>query len=304
MDRFITTAALCLGVCATTACNEHPLKPVEYTWHQTCGESLTIASERPNVMLVLDRSSSMTDDDELWDHDNRPETAPVTRWSSLHGVTSDLLGRFDDRMHFGAVLFPSEDATKGGPGACRTADAADVEVGADGANQILAMLPGADARTQGGTPTRAGLLNAVDHLNDLDSEAPRAIVLVTDGEANCVGDDLVEYDAVVEEVVAQAQLDGVLTYVVGIDIGAAGDEEQEDEAEARDPIEDLSAIARAGGAPREGPVAFYNVSDEAELDAALKKIAAQVVCRVEVSEAPEQDAELFVSVGGEAVPEV
>lgn len=304
MDRFITTAALCLCAGVATGCNEHPLKPVEYTWHQTCGESLTIAAERPNVMLVLDRSGSMTADDERWDHDNRPETDPVTRWSSLHGVTSDLLGRFDDRMHFGAVLFPSQDAQSNWAEACPTADAADVEVGPQGAAQIVTMLPGANATTEGGTPTQAGFLNAIDHLNGLESEAPRAIVLVTDGAANCVGDDPLAYDGEVEEVVAQARLDGVLTYLVGIDIKQQEPADEQDDVEVRDPIEDMNAIARAGGAPKVGAEAFYNVFDEAALDSALAEIAAQVVCSVEVSEAPQDGAEMFVSVGGEPVAEV
>ena len=294
-------AALVL-VASTAACNEHPLKSTEYTWHQTCGESVSIAAERPNVMLVLDRSGTMTADDKRWDHDGRAATAPVTRWSSLHGVTSDLLDRFDDRMHFGAVLFPSEDAGTSWAEACPTADTADVAVGPRGAAQIMEMLPGPDAVTRGGTPTQAGLLNAVDHLNDVESEVPRAIVLVTDGEANCVGDDPKAYDPGVQEVVSQARMDGVTTYLVGIDI--TGTDPNARDGEPRDPIADMNAIARAGGAPKAGPEAFYNVSDEASLATALDEIAAQVVCTVDVGAAPQDDAEMYVSIGDASVDEV
>lgn len=302
MNRRIVTAALVsLCACAATGCNEHSLKPVEYTWHQTCGESLTIVAERPNVMLVLDRSGSMTHEDEKWDHDNLSSTPLVTRWSSLHAVTSDLLDRFDDRMHFGAVLFPSQNARGSvGPGPCRTADAADVEIGAEGATQIVAELPAANEETHGGTPTQAGLLNAINDLNDLDDEAPRAIVLVTDGAANCVGGDYQkgEYDEEVEEVVSEARTDGIVTYVVGIGITS------EHPVEGRDLIEDMNAIAKAGGAANEGSQAFYNVFDEAALDAALAQIAAQVVCDIAVSEAPNDDATMYVSVGDESLTHV
>jgi hypothetical protein len=58
----------------------------------------------PNVMLVLDKSRSMTNP---WDHDLDATTPQISRWHSLHNVVSDLTAQFSDTIQFGSILFPS-----------------------------------------------------------------------------------------------------------------------------------------------------------------------------------------------------
>jgi hypothetical protein len=84
----------------------------------------------------------------------------------------------------------------------------------------------------------------------------------------------------------------VSTYLVGIGIT------DEHDVPGRNLVDDMNAIARAGGVAREGEEAFYNVFDQDELDAALAAIAEEVVCTVEIGAGPDDpEATMFVAVG-------
>lgn len=70
----------------------------------------------------------------------------------------------------------------------------------------------------------AGVTTALDHLRTLDAQIPRAILLITDGAANCIDDAdpevmFEQYDASIHTIVGDAfTLDGIPTYVVGVGI--------------------------------------------------------------------------------------
>ncbi|MEM6294682.1 MAG: vWA domain-containing protein [Myxococcota bacterium] len=270
----------------------------------SCGaETLTLDVRPPDVMLVLDKSGSMMT---TWDHDRDGATAEVTRWSSLHGVVENLVTDFDDALHLGAVLFPAADVPDvSGAEACRMATGPDAPASAAGGASLLAALPSADATAiYGGTPASEGLRIATDHLVSIADGRPQAIVLITDGAANC-GDGLTGaerftvYDAEVPFVAADAFATGVPVYVVGIDI-----EDDLLEIPVANPWERLSEVADAGGVPREGGVPFYDVFDEGELDDALSTIASDVGCTLTLPEALDDLSRLELAIDGVAVPAV
>jgi hypothetical protein len=127
----------------------------------TCGgERVLLSSARPSVMLLLDKSGSMVDN--AWDHDGDDSTEAVNRWTSLHDVTSNLLGTYADTVDFGAVLFPAADAeVLGNAGydatfqaACRMSDDAEVAVAPGTREAILAAMPGRDASFEACTLSR------------------------------------------------------------------------------------------------------------------------------------------------------
>jgi hypothetical protein len=274
----------------------------------TCGgERILLSSSRPNVMLLLDKSGSMVSN--AWDHDGDSDTEEVNRWTSLHDVTSSMLDTYGDTVNFGAVLFPALDSEVPNSNdydtvfnaACRMADEAEVAVAEGTRDAILAAMPERTAEFEGATPTREAILNGLNHLESVEATGPRAMVLVTDGAANCVyapdtGIGNV-YDTELEQTVRSAYADnGIPTYVVGIDISA------DHPVDGRNLKDDLNAVADAGGVARDGDERFYNVADQDTLAAALDEIARRVECTVELDDAPSDPDALEVEIDGELMP--
>jgi hypothetical protein len=254
----------------------------------------------PNVMLVLDKSRSMTNP---WDHDLDPTTADLSRWHSLHNVVADMTDQFSGTINFGSILFPSADAWLDEPTnahSCVVAAFPEVEVGSNTRDDILASMPAPEDLTiSGGTPTAAGVQAAVDHLLSLPGDAPRAVLLLTDGAANCNPDEAPEdtlfvYDAQVPLVVAAAFADhSIPTYVIGINIL-----DEMGTKPAVNPYEALTEVASAGGAPSPGIDTFYNSFNEIELAAALEDVAMKIECTVSLPEEPQFPDLAEVSVDG------
>ena len=191
-----------------------------------CGEAMVEPmAVPPNVVLVLDKSGSMVQNS--WNHDQDDATPDVTRWQSLHSVVTNIANNFDAAINLGMQLFPSLSATNAyGASACVVSAMPEVSVSPMNGANILAAMPPADATSatiKGGTPATAGVQSAADHLKTLDPAIPRAIILVTDGAANCGGmtdQEMMElYDEQLPMVVADLyNNDNIPTYVVGIDM--------------------------------------------------------------------------------------
>ncbi|MBL4689755.1 MAG: VWA domain-containing protein [Nannocystaceae bacterium] len=269
----------------------------------TCTSSIIdVAANPPEVMLVLDKSTSMVNDS--WMHNGNS----VRRWESLHAVVSEVATRYEGSMNFGAVLFPSLDAqgvNSGFSGSCRMADAADVHTAANNASEILAAMPNADdfEAIRGRTPARAGIELAAANLAALQSKGGRAMILVTDGLANCASEDQPNlYDQSMPAAVAAAAAQQIPTYVVGIDIR----DEHVSYADAN-ALQELNTVALAGGVPASAAVgepAFYDASDETALHEALDAIAARVECTIPLTEPAPQDAIVTITVDDEEVSEI
>ena len=170
---------------------------------------------------------------------------------------------------------------------------------------IVGALPAADTFDLfGGTPASAGLSVVLDHLDAVADGRPQAVVLVTDGAANCLegtsGNDVfIQYDDGLEPMVAMAAADGVPTYVIGVDIL-----DQVGSFPADNPYERLNEIALAGGVPQDGDEAFYNTSDEETLLVALEGIADELSCTINLGQDAEFENQLTVRVGDDEVARV
>jgi hypothetical protein len=267
------------------------------------GETLTFALTPPDVMLVLDKSRSMTF---VWDHDADTMTPDTMRWTSLHGVVEQLVGSFWDRMRFGVKLFPALEADSQDlqGTACLVTDAPDVPVDENDAQTVLAGIPGAyDGTISGGTPATDGIEAARNHLLSIREDRPQYMVLVTDGAANCMDGVPWEklgqhYDVNLPVTVGEAfTQDQIPTYVVGINI--VDELIQNPDA---NPWQELNKVAQAGGMAREGDEAFYNVFDQIELQAALDEIAARIECTLTLDYPPPNPGLVSVELAGEEVP--
>jgi hypothetical protein len=273
-----------------------------------CGEAdIMIPVETPNVVLVLDKSRSMVSSS--WDSDADPNTPDVTRWFSLHSVVELIAESFDMSMNLGMVLYPSKKAeSEYTINACLVEATPDVPVAAQSGSSILATMPpaGADeAEIAGGTPARAGVITAFDHLLGINDGMSKYVVLVTDGAANCSLEaaDEVErfevYDEALLQQVADAYAQGITTFVVGIDIlDVESETKQDGNPDATNTFEKLNALAEAGGMPKEGDTAFYNSLNQIELQEALTAISKQVLpCQIPLEPVPDFPDWVEVKVG-------
>lgn len=288
----------------STGCNEHYLKSFDYDTTQVCNHDVRVEVIKPKIMLVLDKSGSMAV--ETWDDDADPSTENVTRWSSLYGVVDTLLSEQESRLDFGATLFPATDARSTEYDlACLMSDAPDVDVAELNRDAIMSVMPAADAVVEGGTPATAGIAVGLENLLSLETEDPRVMILVTDGAANCQEgteehDVASVYDGNLPGVVASAYDNHeVATYVVGIDI-----RDEMGDLPVANAYASLNEVALAGGAPREGDEAFYNVADAVELQDALRDIVGDLSCQVQLQDAPNPEETMIFRVAGEVQNEI
>ena len=272
-----------------------------------CGEAkIDIPIPPSDVVLVLDKSSSMGT--VVWDGDADPNTPAVTRWNSLHGAVEGLVTTYERSLNFGVVLSPSNAATaEYTVAACPVEAAPEAPVAPMNAATLLAALPEAPAQVVGATPTRAALLAAVSHIEAQMDGLPRAIVLVTDGAANCSPEAVDEaarfevYDDAVLEVVADAAAAGIRTFVVGLAVAdTTSAKVQDGEPDATNLFERLNELALAGGAPQDDPLQrFHGASDQPGIEAALTSIAVALLpCTLTLDPVPYRPDYVDLSVAG------
>ncbi|HEY0133749.1 MAG TPA: vWA domain-containing protein [Nannocystis sp.] len=278
--------------------------------------TVTRAPLSPNVVLVLDKSGSMVADPSgLWDHDADPNTPPVTRWSSLHQVVEAITNEFDDTINFGAQLFPGVDAKADYSAlACTINEDIDIAVSAMNKDVIFAGIPAADDTSmRGGTPMAAGVTTALEHLKTLDAQIPRAILLVTDGAANCIDDAdpevmFEQYDESIHSIVGDAfALDGIPTYVVGVGIqDLVSSDAKDGSPDSVNTFTRLNELATDGGKPKNDPgEKFFNTVNQSELAAALTEIAVDTLtCIIPLDPPLNAPDEITVEVDGMQIPHI
>lgn len=233
-------------------------------------------AQRPNVALVLDYSSSM-----------QMFLGNKTRWGVLWEAVDFLIAGWDAQINLGMMTFPDLDVPD--YNSCVTEDF-EVPVAAMNGANILAVLPPADFDPPGNTPTRSGVLVAADHLETLDPAVPRAIFLVTDGDALCGSQQNEEQtddgvDEVIGEVFSQR---GIPVYVIGL------------AAKGSAFIEHLNEMGLAGGVPDPAPDQdYYSGDDQAKLQAVFEQVAIDVItCVLDLDEAPSEPKLFKVTVAG------
>lgn len=283
-DSTGTTAAGTTGTTGRTSETTGSRQPIPCQVEDT-----QITPTPPDVLLVIDKSGSMSN--EKWDHDEKAQTPDVTRWSSLHGVVESIVTNFDTTVNFGLKLYPFLDATPFEPLACIVAEGVEVEVAPENGATVLSVLPAADFKVLGGTPVKSGLVEAYTYLEAVGPTHQRFALLVTDGEISktCAGEIFKEALGAVKT----AFLNGIPTYVVGIDIDGST-------------FAQLSSLALLGGKPDpKNPFNFYQTSSQIELQAALQQIVDDTLsCVVDVLPEPSEPELFEVWIGAAEVPAV
>jgi hypothetical protein len=263
------------------------------------GFSIVPTNVYPHVMLIVDVSSSMY---ESWDHDQDALTPAIPRWVTARGLLDQVIPALDDDIYFGLQRAPSVDAcpaaTVDDPN-CTDADVClvgatpEIEIGELHGEPILASLPDASASALelvGGSPIGAAYVSALDHLLAQPEQTVSAIVLVTDGGANCSEPSLPEavevFDDELAALVSSAYVEhGVATFVVGVGVGEQPSLPAQPDSPAVDIYTALNQLGLAGGAPWDGgtqPRKFYDAAQPDELLLALDTGEGITDCTVDV----------------------
>lgn len=291
-----------------------------------CGlTSVEATFSAANVLLVIDKSSSM---------DDQPEGFELNKWEALKAALEPALTAAPRKMSFGLLLYPfrqqSEIPLDCFEGCCELPAAPDairvgVEPASSSAGKVMAALEAASPG--GGTPTAAALDAALAYYTlgaGKDLKGDKLVLLATDGGPNCGASDAVcsaeqctpnldgvcpaeqgnccagegsyclDAAAVVEKIRALAEA-GVPTFVIGI----PGTERY---------AEYLSEFATAGGVPNpHSGAAYYAVSAAGgveELTRTFVDITTHLVrsCDVELGAAAPDRSLLNVAVDCEVVP--
>ena len=264
---------------------------------------------KSSVMLLLDKSGTMTSNSVgLWDHDNNPNTPTVYRWKSLYTVLSAVLPMYDGKVDLGAGLFGAKTATSNyDPSACVVEEVPEAPLAPDNAATIMAALPAAGAIVKGGSPTAAGFTTVASHLVDVPDDRPRAVVLISDGPANCSADafnntELFEVydDTIHEDVSLLWSSEGIATYVVGIDLqNATSNASKDGTPDNVNSYEKFNQLAVQGGRPRAGDPKFYQTHNELDLTTALTTILEDVQsCVLPLDDVAVDPTSATVKVGG------
>lgn len=268
-----------------------------------CGGMRVEAMPVPvNVLLVIDKSGSMTD---------RPEGFALDKWTAMKEALGSALSSAPSTVRFGLLLFPRAVAQTiplqcDGELCCEVPganEAVSVGVGSDRIDAVGQAL--SETSPGGGTPTAAALAQALDYYvqgEGLALEGERYVLLATDGGPNCnpelscdsdlctpnldgaaqcaganccqgAGEFCLD-DAGVTQQIEALKAAGIATFVVGI----PGSESY---------TTYLDAFARAGGVPQQGTDHDYFAvsaqSGVSGLTGVLKGITTQLLRSCEVA---------------------
>jgi hypothetical protein len=253
-----------------------------------------LEKQPPDVLILLDRSASMTEQVLPPGFDvgmflacllagNCPMTA--SKWVTMTGALNASVSASAATVNYGLKFFPNDSA-------CGVTDGVAVPIAANNA----APMSGAIAMTTPGgfTPTATALASAGKYLMNLTRPNPRFVLLATDGEPTCgagggnMGSDAQSSIAAVTNLAAA----GIPVYVIGIATQGMADTT-------------LNAMATAGGRPRSGTPAYYPVQTATDLTAALSAIGGQIASCTFTVKPPDPPADpnnVAVKANGMTVP--
>lgn len=288
-----------------------------------CGDSfLSERRDPPNLYFLVDRSGSM--------HDGPDDR--TTKYDMARVVIGDLLRAIGHRVRYGASIFPGVSADECGPGRKiipLTLGNPPSCTGKPDPTLTMQLTAFGSFTPKGNTPTSAALADLAPELEALEGKT--YLVLVTDGAPNCnvdatcdvdlcapniehgtlggvacsgavnccdperfgkyAGGNCVDIDES-ERLVADLEEHGIKTYVVGMP-----------GAEAYAGV--LDRLAEAGGTARTAATtAYYAVSDQEELEAALYAIGTGLAirCSIDLETPPDDPRHVNVYFDGQLVP--
>jgi len=230
----------------------------------------------PNMLIVLDRSLSMTED-----LDGVLGGTP-SKWEIATAAIDEVTVAFSEQIRFGLMMFPGASEECGLDDPC-DAGGVFIDPAPETAEAISTQIDFSGACALG-TPIGETItaLNGYQGLQDPDRD--NFVLMLTDGQPmECTDHDL-------EVAVAQlrAQPEDVRTFVVGFGSGV-------------NPTQ-LAAMAMAGGTARDTDPVYYQADDATALQEAFADIAGSIVsCDFLLAEVPPDPADLYAFFDAELV---
>jgi hypothetical protein len=244
----------------------------------------------PDIMIVMDRSLSMTND-----VNDRPCTGGTgtngncganSKWEIVVPVINQVVAGTDAKVNWGMFYLGDE------PAMCGVATAPVVPIAAMNASAVTTSLTSNTFNGQVGTPTQRAIRGAVSYLTSLTDQNPKYLLLATDGQPNCATANSLNTDdtAGTQSAVADALAANIPTFVVGIgNTNAAAS---------------LNQLAIAGGRPQMGGTSsYYQVNDATALATALGTIVGQAAsCTFNIGPPPDGTTVKGLGVFGDGAP--
>ncbi|MFO0725085.1 MAG: hypothetical protein U1E65_14995 [Myxococcota bacterium] len=238
-----------------------------------CGSDLYTAEKvPPNLLLVIDRSSSM----------NEMIGSGATRdskWNIAKAAIHSLVTTYSGQIFFGLSMFPGQDQACQRNMRCEPG-AINVQVGARHETQVDNFVMG--AATCNGTPLAEEMESLVSYPGLGDTTRENYVLLVTDGMPTCSNDPVNGVTGL------KNRTPSVKTFVVGFGGGVSANQ--------------LRDMARAGGTARSGTPEYYQADDAASLRSAFAAIAGSVIsCNYALGTRPPDPTQLYVYFDGAEV---
>ncbi|MBK9266555.1 MAG: VWA domain-containing protein [Polyangiaceae bacterium] len=220
----------------------------------------------PNMLLVVDRSCSMTG-----------KVGDSTKWNIAVAAINKMTTDFTGQIRFGLTLFPDRVTPN-----CQQ-DKIPIPVGPGNEMAVQTLmtnaLKAADTNFPDGpcvTNIQTGMQQATTEPAFLDTERDSYAVLITDGKETCGS------DATTEQIIKDLHdMAGVPTFVIGFGAGI-------------DPAQ-MDKFAVAGGVPSSGATKYFDAGDQASLDTALATIAKSTLsCTYSLDSVPPNPNDIYV----------
>jgi hypothetical protein len=270
----------------------------------TCKDVVPLGFQfRPaDVLLLFDRSDSMI-----------TEFGTGTRDSVVSGLLDNLVGVYQDKLHFGFQQFPDRDPCDAEQTVGCCAGTPSVPVAAFNAPAVQAGIAAASP-PGGSTPTALALRHAREYFATLDDGVPdRYVLLATDGRPSCdihgrLAEDVVNADGMrllgpcrdaLDEVQALVQA-GIKVIVLGVGSGL-----EDDPGGQPGCLEDLARLGQGANAPLDGRPWFFSGSEPDRLETALQQIFGGTVqrsCVIDLDAVPPDPNAVAVYLDGHQVP--
>lgn len=232
-----------------------------------CGaQEAKVETVPPNLLIVLDRSCSMTD-----------AVGNSNKWKIAVGAINKMTTDYKDKIRFGLTLFPDRITPN-----CQQ-DAIPVPVAPGNETTIQTLMTNALAAADPNYPDgpcvtniETGMKQATTEPAFNDTTRDSYALLITDGKETCGLD--ANTTATIQTL---HDMRGIATFVIGFGSGV-------------DPAQ-MDKFALAGGVPAGGTHQYYDASDQASLDLALATIAKKTLsCAYTLDTVPPNSDEIFV----------
>ena len=251
-------------------------------------QNVTIESLPPDIMIVMDRSLSMTDDEN--------DKACAGGSMSGDGLCGDLSKWHLTIVPLESVVSNTQNDVSWGMfwlgdeaqqcGVSQSPVVPIIPVGQDSYGPIQTALDTNTFTGAAGTPTASVIKNATAYMRTLTDPNPKFLLLATDGEPNCANGNLQSNDQTgATNAIAAAANAGIGTFVIGIgDVSAA--------------VGALNSAAQAGGYPQQNAAtSYYAVSDTETLKTVLNSIIGIATsCTIPLTSTPQNVDEWKIAI--------